>query len=73
MRATAVDEWDLTPRQREVLIMVCDGKGNKEIAQTLWLSVKTVEKHRGKLCERLGTTSAAVMCRWAIRAGLIDP
>lgn len=62
----------LTSREREVLQLVAEGKTNKEIANSLNLSVYTVEAHRGKIMEKLNLHSASEMVRFAIRNGLID-
>jgi DNA-binding NarL/FixJ family response regulator len=62
----------LTPRQREILQLVAEGKGTKEIAFTLELSVKTVETHRAALMERLAIRDVAGLVVFAIRTGLID-
>lgn len=63
----------LTPRQREVLQLIAEGKTTKEIAQTLKVSAKTVEGHRVQLMDRLGIHDVAGLVRYAIRAGLIEP
>lgn len=63
----------LSPREVEVLKMVCDGKTTAEMAMTLWLSRKTVEKHRQRLGHHLRTNKVALQVRWAIRQGLIEP
>jgi DNA-binding NarL/FixJ family response regulator len=63
----------LTPRQREVLALVAEGKKSKEIAGQLKISVKTVEMHRTQLMETLDVHSIAGLVRYAIRMGLIDP
>jgi DNA-binding NarL/FixJ family response regulator len=63
----------LTPRQREILQLVAEGRSSKEIAQQLHLSVKTVEAHRGEIMERLGVHDVAGLVRWAIRAGVVSP
>jgi len=64
--------WDaLTHREREVLKLVAEGKSNKEIAEFLFLSVKTVEKHRAKLMTKLGVTKAAGLTAYAIAKGLL--
>ncbi len=60
----------LTPRQREVLQLVAEGRSTKEIAFQLELSVKTVETHRAQLMERLGIRDVPGLVRYAIRAGL---
>ncbi len=63
----------LTPRQREVLQLIAEGRTTKEIAQKLNLSVKTVETHRAQLMERLDIHDLAGLVRYAIRAGLVAP
>lgn len=62
----------LSPREREVLQMIAESRTNKEIAQSLNLSVYTVEAHRGRIMEKLNLHSVAEMVRFAIRKGLID-
>jgi two-component system response regulator NreC len=61
----------LTPREREVLQLVAEGRTSKEIAQTLTLSVKTVESYRSRIMEKLGIHEIAGLVRYAIRQGLI--
>ena len=61
----------LSPRQREILQLVAEGKANKEIAVDLGLSVKTVEAHRSHLMERLGIHGVPGLVRVAMRAGLL--
>jgi DNA-binding NarL/FixJ family response regulator len=64
--------WDtLTQREREVLKLVAEGKSNKDIAEFLFLSAKTVEKHRAKLMAKLGMRNAAALTAYAIQKGLI--
>jgi DNA-binding NarL/FixJ family response regulator len=63
----------LTPREREVLQLVAEGKTTKDIAGLLGLSVKTVESHRTRLMEKLGIRQTAGLVRYAIRRGLIQP
>jgi DNA-binding NarL/FixJ family response regulator len=65
--------WDtLTQREREVLKLVAEGKSNKGIAEFLYLSAKTVEKHRAKLMSKLGMRNAAALTAYAIQKGLIS-
>jgi DNA-binding NarL/FixJ family response regulator len=65
--------WDtLTQREREVLKLVAEGKSNKAIAEFLFLSAKTVEKHRATLMSKLGMRNAAALTAYAIQKGLID-
>jgi DNA-binding NarL/FixJ family response regulator len=61
----------LTPREREVLQLVAEGNTNGEIAQSLNLSEKTVEKHRASLMAKLCLHDTAGLVRAAIRLGLI--
>ena len=62
----------LTPRQREVLQLIAEGKALKEIAQILHVSVKTVETHRTLLMDRLNIHDTAGLVRYAMRRGLIS-
>ena len=61
----------MTAREKEVLQLVAEGKANKETASELCVSIKTVEKHRGKLMEKLGIHGTARLTRYAIAAGII--
>lgn len=63
---------DLTPRQREVLQLIGEGKATKEIAALLNISVKTVEFHKARLMEELGFHSTAELMRYAITQGLAN-
>lgn len=60
----------LTPRQRETLKLIAEGRSNKEIASMLDLSIKTVETHRTQLMERLDIHDVAGLVRFAIKSGL---
>ena len=61
----------LTPRQREVLQLVAEGKSTKEVAASLGVSVKTAEMHRGQLMDALDIHDVAGLTRFAVRAGLV--
>lgn len=61
----------LTPRQREVLQLIAEGKGTRAIAVILHVSVKTVEFHRTCLMEELNLHSTAELTRYAISEGLV--
>jgi len=61
----------LTTREREVLVMIAEGKTNKEIANSLLLSVYTVESYRGSLMEKLNLHNTGDIVRFALRNGLI--
>lgn len=64
--------WDiLTHRERELLKLVGEGYKNKEIAEYLHLSVKTVEKHRSNLMKKLDLHSAAALTAYAMEKGLV--
>lgn len=63
----------LTPRQPEVLQLIAEGQGTKQIAKRLTLSVKTIETHRAQLMARLDIHDVAGLVRYAIRAGLVPP
>jgi DNA-binding NarL/FixJ family response regulator len=63
----------LTPRQREIVELIAEGKSTKEIAFLLKVSVKTVEAHRAQLMERLGIHDVASLVRYAMRVGLVPP
>ena len=66
-------EWDpLTPREREVLQLIAEGKSNKQISLDLGMSVKTVDSHRRNLMVKLDIHETAGLVRYAIRTGLID-
>src|SRR5262249_35813761 len=71
-RRSAPSVGALTPRQREVLRLIADGKRTKEIARALGISVKTVEMHRGQLMKTLELRNVAELVRYAIRVGLIE-
>jgi DNA-binding NarL/FixJ family response regulator len=60
----------LTPREREVLQLIAEGKATKEAAAALGVSVKTVETHRRSLMEKLALFSVAELTKYAIREGL---
>ena len=63
----------LTGRQREILQLIAEGRSTREIAQTLGVSVKTVETHRLRLMDRLDIHDVAGLVRFAIRAGIVQP
>lgn len=72
-KGTKRDQLDaLSPRQREVLRLIAEGRTTKQIAQMLEISVKTVETHRSQLMERLDIHDVAGLVRYAIIVGLIE-
>ena len=62
----------LTPRQREVLQLVAEGKTSKEVAELLKISLKTVEFHRNSVMDELGLRSTAELTRYALSRGIIS-
>jgi DNA-binding NarL/FixJ family response regulator len=62
----------LTPRELEVLKLIAEAHSSKEIAQILVISVKTVERHRANILEKLGMRDRVELTRYAIRRGLVD-
>ncbi len=72
-RTGGEDSYDLlTPREREVLQLVAEGRSNKETANLLNLSVYTVETHRANLMEKLGLKSVPELILYAVRKGIIS-
>lgn len=63
----------LTPRERQVLQLIAEGKTTKEAASVLDVSVKTAETHRTNLMEKLDIHSTAGLVRYAIRRGILQP
>ncbi|MEU8817153.1 response regulator transcription factor [Actinoplanes sp. NPDC048796] len=63
----------VTDREEEVLKLVAEGHSTREIAELLFISVKTVERHRSNILAKLGLKDRQELTRYAIRAGLIEP
>ena len=63
----------ITDREEEILKLVAEGHSSREIADLLFISVKTVERHRANLLAKLGLRDRLELTRYAIRAGLIEP
>ena len=63
---------NLSPRQKEVLRLIAEGRTTKQIAQMLEISVKTVETHRSQLMDRLDIHDVAGLVRYAIIVGLVE-
>jgi len=61
----------LTPREKEVLLLVADGQSNAGIGKKLFISPRTVELHRARAMRKLGITSVPEVVRYAIRRGLV--
>ena len=72
-RSGAEDAYDLlTPREREILQLVVEGKSNKEVANMLNLSVYTVETHRSNIMEKLNLKGVPELILYAVRKGIIS-
>jgi two-component system, NarL family, response regulator NreC len=72
-RSGAEDAYDLlTPREREVLQLVVEGKSNKEVANLLSLSVYTVETHRSNVMQKLNLKGVPELTLYAVRKGIIS-
>jgi DNA-binding NarL/FixJ family response regulator len=63
----------LTPRELEVLQLICDGLPNRQIAATLGVSVNTVAVHRANIMNALGVHNAAELVAYALQNGLVSP
>ena len=63
----------LTPREEEIVKLIAEGNSSKEIADTLVISVKTVDRHRANVLAKLGMRDRLDLTRYAIRAGLVEP
>jgi DNA-binding NarL/FixJ family response regulator len=63
----------LTPRELQVLKLIAEAYTSKEIAKELVISVKTVERHRQNILDKLGMSDRVELTRYAIRRGLIQP
>lgn len=62
----------LSPREREVLQLIAEGQSNKDIAQSLGVSVYTVETHRGNILQKLNLHSVPELILYAVRKGVIS-
>ena len=63
----------LTERERQILVMIAQGKSTRTAAESLGIRYKTADSHRSRILEKLGVHETASMVRYAIRAGLIEP
>jgi DNA-binding NarL/FixJ family response regulator len=78
VRETVEHEWfrpegyssDLTTRQREVLVLLADGRSTKDIAQTLKISLKTVEFHKANITRKLGVHTTSDLIKFALAQGI---
>ena len=63
----------LSPRERQVIQLIGEGKSTREVATLLGISVKTAESHRSRLMQKLDIHETASQVRYAIRRGLVQP
>jgi DNA-binding NarL/FixJ family response regulator len=63
----------LTPREQEILKLIAEAHPSKTIARMLTISIKTVERHRANILEKLGMRDRVELTRYAIRRGLVEP
>lgn len=70
-REDAPDE-QLSSREREILVAVCQGLSNQEIADALFISKRTVDKHRANILEKTGCKNTASLVVYAIRHGIVE-
>ena len=70
-REDAPDE-ELSAREREILVAVCRGLSNQEIADELFISKRTVDKHRANILEKTGCKNTASLVVYAIRKGIVE-
>jgi DNA-binding NarL/FixJ family response regulator len=68
-----VSDDPLTPREGEVVKLIAEAYSNREIAEQLVISEKTVERHRANILEKLGMHDRVELTRYAIRRGLVEP
>ena len=68
---TPSTEPKLSPRQREILLLIAEGHSTKAIAHRLRVSIKTVETHRSQLMQKLAISDVAGLVRYAVRVGII--
>jgi DNA-binding NarL/FixJ family response regulator len=72
-RGTATGAGPLTPRETEVVKLIAEGHTSQEIADRLCISLKTVDRHRTNLLEKLNMNDRVQVTRYAIRSGLVEP
>jgi DNA-binding NarL/FixJ family response regulator len=72
-RGEITPEDPLTPREQEVVKLIAEGHTSEEIAETLVISKKTVDRHRANILEKLGMRNRVELTRYAIRRGLVQP
>lgn len=69
---SATDESVLSEREKEILLLICKGLTNNEIADTLFISKRTVDKHRANILEKTSCKNTANLVVYAIKNGLVE-
>jgi DNA-binding NarL/FixJ family response regulator len=64
---------DLTPREREIVQLLAEGKSNKDVSTVLGISIKTAEKHRATVMRKLGFGAFSELVRYAVRNHIVQP
>jgi DNA-binding NarL/FixJ family response regulator len=72
-RDDSIPEDILTSRELEVLKLIAEGRSAQQIAETLCISIKTVDRHRANIMDKLSLRDRVQLTRYAIRRGLIEP
>ncbi|TSE01934.1 response regulator transcription factor [Skermania sp. ID1734] len=72
-RGDSIPDAILTTREEEVVKLIAEGNSSRDIAKTLVISVKTVDRHRANILQKLGLRDRLELTRYAIRAGLVEP
>jgi DNA-binding NarL/FixJ family response regulator len=72
LRGTPQPGDELSPRQRQILQLIAEGRSTREIGELLAISAKTVETHRAELMRRLSIYDVAGLTRYAVRVGLVS-
>ena len=72
-RGEEIPKDPLTPRELDVVKLIAEGHTSEEIAEILFISKKTVDRHRANMLEKLGMRNRVELTRYAIRRGLVEP
>jgi DNA-binding NarL/FixJ family response regulator len=72
-RGEEIPKDPLTPRELDVVKLIAEGHTSEEIAEILYISKKTVDRHRANMLEKLGMRNRVELTRYAIRRGLVEP
>ncbi len=73
LNKAAAPRSDLSPRERQVLQLIAEGKTSKEIASLLGFGIRTAESHRARIMKKLGIHETTGLVRYAVRRGLVEP